>query len=134
MYKYEFKLYSMKLLDKRVERSTSLFAIGIFLLLLPIYGLLSGTAISVGLYGSNYQEIRIDADVHRYWFIIYIELFVSLSMVVLSYIHFPLYEHYYLKLINYRDNNKTLFVLLMFVLVPIVVTFLIVLIMYALDT
>ncbi len=124
----------MKLLDKRAERLTSLFTVGIFLLILPIYGFLSGTAISVGLYGSNYQEIHIDADAPRYWFIIYIELFVSLSMVVLSYIHFPLYEHYYSKLINYRENNKTLFIFLMFVLAPVVVTFFIVLIMYALDT
>ena len=121
----------MKFIDKRDERLSPLFNVGIFLLILPTFGLISGTAISVGIFGANYQEISIVDDADRYWFTIYVELIVSFTMVVLSYIRFPIYEFYYGKILSFRESNKLLFFVLAFVLIPILVTGLVIFIMHA---
>ncbi len=123
----------MNFIEKRVVKSSTLFNVGIFLLLLPLFGLITGTAISIGIYGSNYQEFSIIDDTDRYWFTINLELLVSFTMVFLSYVKFPIYEHYYGKLLSYRESNKVKFIVLTFVLTPIVITCLIVLIMYTRD-
>ena len=123
----------MNFIEKRVVKSSILFNVGIFLLLLPLFGLITGTAISIGIYGSNYQEFSIIDDADRYWFTIKLELFISFFMVFLSYVKFPIYEHYYGKLLSYRERNKVKFFVLAFVLTPIVITCLIALIMYTRD-
>ena len=123
----------MKFVIKRDKKCSVLFNVGVTLMLLPIFGMLSGTAVSLGIYGANYQEFSIVDEPDRYWFTIYIELIVSFTMIALSYIRFPIYEAYYGKLLGYRERNKICFILLAYVLVPILAACLIVFIMYLAD-
>ena len=74
----------MNLIELRNKIDTAILSAALTIAIMPFFGLLSGTAISVGLYGANYQEISLQDEPERYWFIIKIEFAVVLLFLVLS--------------------------------------------------
>ena len=78
------------------------------------------------LYGANHKEIPLKFDPERYWFIIKIELAVTLCFLILSVFRFPIYEYMYRKITLFEEKNKILFYSLMFLGIPIFATILIV--------
>lgn len=115
----------MKLIVLRNKIDIAILRAALTIAILSFFGLFSGTAISVGLYGANYQEILLHDDPERYWFIIKIELAVTLWIVILSLFRFPIYEYMYRKISLFEEKNKILFYSLMFLGIPILATILI---------
>ncbi len=101
--------------------------------ILPIYGLLSETAISVGMYGANYEAIDLKNNPQHYWFIIKVEWYVVLWTFTLSFIRFPIIESAQKKISRYRKEHKIIFLLVAFLMIPIIATALIILIMAILQ-
>ncbi len=101
--------------------------------LLPIYGLLSNTAISVSVYGGNYEEAYLKDNPQRYWYIIKVEFYVALWIFIQSFIRFPFIESLQQRIINFRKNHKVIFLLIAFLIIPIIVTALIILAMVIIN-
>jgi len=119
----------MKLIKYRNKIDSVMLSAALMISVLPAIGLLSGTAISMGLYGTNYQEISLQDDPQGYWFTIKLELAVVLSMIFLSKFDFPLFAFAYERLLKFRKENLIFSYLLLFLVVPIFVITLIILIM-----
>ena len=117
----------MNIIELRNKNDTAILSAALTIAIMPFFGLLSGTAISVGLYGANYQEISLQDEPERYWFIIKIEFAVVLLFLVLSIFRSPVYEYMYRKIALFEEKNKVLFYLLMYLAVPISATFFILL-------
>lgn len=116
----------MKLVVLRNKIDIAILSVALTIAIMPIFGLFSGTAISVGLYGANYQEISLLDDPEQYWFIIKIELAVTICFIILYLLRFPMYEYMYRKISLFEEKNKILFYSLMFLGVPIFATIIIV--------
>jgi hypothetical protein len=116
----------MKLIVFRGKIDIAILSAALTIAIMPIIGLLSGTAISVGLYGANYQEISLQDNPGRYWFIIKVELAVVLWILALSLFRFPVFEQMHRQITLFEEKNKIFFISLMYLGVPVIATFLIV--------
>lgn len=119
----------MKLIKYRNKIDSAMLSAALMISVLPAIGLLSGTAVSFGLYGTNYQEISLVEDPEGYWFTIKLELAVIASMIFLSKFDFPLFAFAYEKLLKFRKENLIFSYFLLYLVVPIFVIFIIILLM-----
>jgi len=119
----------MKLIKYRNKIDSAMLSAALMISVLPAIGLLSGTAVSFGLYGTNYQEISLVEDPEGYWFTIKLELAVIASMIFLSKFDFPLFAFAYEKLLKFRKENLIFSYFLLYLVVPIFVISLIILLM-----
>lgn len=119
----------MKLIKYRNKIDSAMLSAALMISALPAIGLLSGTAISFGLYGNNYQEISLVEDPEGYWFTIKLELTVIASMIFLSKFDFPLFAYTYEKLLKFRRENIIFSYFLLYLVVPIFVVSLIIFLM-----
>lgn len=119
----------MKLIKYRNKIDGAMLSAALMISALPAIGLLSGTAVSFGLYGTNYQEISLVEDPEGYWFTIKLELAVIASMIFLSKFDFPLFAFAYEKLLKFRKENLIFSYFLLYLVVPIFVIFIIILLM-----
>jgi len=107
-------------IDKAYVGAASIIAI------MPIIGLLTGTAISMGYNGINYQEVTMTDDLDKYWFIINVEFIVVLCMALLSKLDFPLIEAAYQRILMFRNAHKVKAYIILYLIIPILaVTFII---------
>lgn len=117
---YYFEI-TMKFIETK-KINLMIVSAAIVLAILPVIGLITGAAISPGLFGANYQEIDLINNPDRYWFIIKIEIFVAFYTFFLSFVSFPYFSMVYSKVILYRSKNRIKFFFVMFLGVPILIT------------
>jgi len=110
-----------KVIEPRNKIEQGMFMAALTLAILPIIGLVSGTAISMGLHGVNYQEATLQDNPSQYWFLIKIELAVVFSMLFLSKFRFPLIESAYQGVLNFKEGHKIVFFIIFYLAIPIVV-------------
>jgi hypothetical protein len=110
-----------KVIEPRNKIEQGMFMAALTLAILPIIGLVSGTAISMGLHGVNYQEATLQDNPSQYWFLIKIELAVVFSMLFLSKFRFPLIESAYQRVLNFKEGHKIVFFMIFYLAIPIVV-------------
>lgn len=111
----------MKIIESRKKIDTVILSVGFIIALMPAIGLFTGTAFSMGLHGSNYQEASLIDNPSRYWFLIKVQCVVVLSFVFLSIFRFPLFEAGYQKILDFKQGNRVIFFLIFFVAIPILV-------------
>jgi len=111
----------MKLIQIRKNICLPILAAAIFIAMLPLIGLLTGTAFSTGLYGANYQEASLDTDPRRYWFMIKLELAIVAFLLFRAKFTFPLFHATYVAILNFRENHKFIANFILYLIVPVIV-------------
>ncbi len=109
------------LIEPRNKIDQGMFMAALTLAILPIIGLLSGTAISMGLHGVNYQEASLQDNPSQYWFLIKLELAIVFSMLFLSKFRFPLIESTYQGILNFKEGHRIVFFIIFYLAIPIAV-------------
>ncbi len=123
----------MKLIKVRDSIDKAHIGAASMIAILPIIGLLTGTAISMGYNGINYQEIAMSDDPDKYWFIIKWEITVALLMALLSKLDFPLIEAAYQKILMFRNELKFTAYIILFIIIPILAVGFIILLLFLFD-
>lgn len=123
----------MQLIKLRDKLDKGILGGAIALSLLPIIGLLSGTAISMGIYGSNFQSFSLAENPQQYWFTIKIELFIAFFCTALAKLEFPLLNAGYQKILHFRQTHKLLAYLTLYLVIPVLVVALCLWLLYLFD-
>lgn len=114
-------------IDKAYMSAASMIAI------MPIIGLLTGTAISMGYNGINYQEVTMTDDLDKYWFIINVEFIVVFCMALLSKLDFPLIEAAYQRILMFRNAHKFRAYIILYLIIPILAVTFIIFLLFLFD-
>ena len=123
----------MKLIQLRSNFNYIIFCAAITLSLLPIYGLLTGVAISIDRFGGNLSKYTLINEPDMYWFLIKVQILVVSSVIIYSFVKFPFIENCYSKICEYRLQHKIKFFLLFFIGIPIFITLIILFILHAVN-
>ena len=118
----------MKLYEFKNKVDLVIVSAALTIAILPVFGLISESAISFGLYGVNYKKVALEDDPQRYWFIIKLEFAVVLWLLTSSVIRFPFIESAQTKIVLFRKKNRVTFFFVTFLIIPVIVTGLIILI------
>ena len=111
----------MKLVKWRKRPDKVILSVSVLLALMPLWGLLTGTAFSLGAYGSNYHEFGLAQEPDRFWFLIKVQGAIWAYVVMLAFVDFPLIKHLYERLIAFKNQHKIISYLTLYLLVPIIV-------------
>ncbi|MGI2180300.1 hypothetical protein [Shewanella frigidimarina] len=111
----------MKIVKARDRINKAILGAALTLAIMPIIGLLTGTAFSMGLYGINYEEVSLQNNPEQYWFVIKLETSVVLFIVFRAKFTFPLFDSIYQALLTFRDKYKLIAYLLLYLATPILV-------------
>tara|TARA_R110002033_G_scaffold50855_1_gene98006 strand:- start:323 stop:697 length:375 start_codon:yes stop_codon:yes gene_type:complete len=111
----------MKIVKARDKMNKAILGAALTLAIMPIIGLLTGTAFSMGLYGVNYQEASLHNNPEQYWFVIKLETTIVLFIFFRAIFTFPLFGSIYQALLIFRENNKFIAYLILYLAIPILV-------------
>lgn len=108
----------MKLIEVRNRVDKGILGAALILTSMPIIGLLTGTAFGT-TYTQGYFEALLSVNSDKYWFIITLESLVVVYCLILAYFDFPLIKNLYQRLENFKERNKVIYYLGIYLLVPI---------------
>ncbi len=111
----------MKIIKARNKVDKAILTAALILAIMPVMGLLTGTAFSMGLYGVNYQEATLQYNPEQYWFVIKLELTVVLFIMCRAKFNLPLFDAAYQRLITFKNDNKFIAYTLLYLVIPICV-------------
>lgn len=123
----------MKIIKLRERVDQGMLCVAFIFAIMPVIGLVTGTAFSPGIFGSNYQEASLGNNSDRYWFFIKSELGIVLFILFRAKFEFPLIYTLYQNLLNFKDNNKVLAYTILYLIVPVAVVALCLLLIYLFD-
>jgi len=123
----------MKIIKARDRIDKVILGAALTLAIMPAIGLLTGTAFSMGLYGVNYQEASLQDNPAQYWFVIKLELTVVFLIAFKAKFTFPLFDDAYQKILNFKENNKIVAYIVLYLIVPILVVTLCLFLIYLLS-
>lgn len=123
----------MKLIKVRDSIDGAHIGAASIIAIMPIIGLLTGTAISMGYNGINYQEVAMSEDPDKYWFTIKWEFIVVFFMALLSKLDFPLIDAAYQRILMFRNAHKFKAYIILFLIIPILAVVVIILLLYLFD-
>jgi len=120
----------MKIIELRSQVDKVFLLCACLFALMPIYGLVTGTAFPQGR--STIEPI-LQTNPDRYWYIIKLEGYVVAGMLIRSIVVFPLIDAAYQRLLRYRDEHKVIAYLLLYLVTPIVVVIFLLSLLYYFD-
>ena len=120
----------MKIIALRLQIDKGFLACACLFALMPIYGLITGTAFPQGR-STIEPSLLINPD--RYWFIIKLECYIVGVMLIRSIVVFPLIYAVYQTILRYRDEHKVIAYLLLYLITPIVVVIFLLSLLYYFD-
>jgi uncharacterized membrane protein YkvI len=111
----------MKIIKTRDKVDKGILVATLILAVLPVIGLLSGVATSMGLYGMNYQEVALLDNPEDYWYIIKLELSVVFCGFIKATYCFPLFDAAYQRILLFKQDKTFIAYTLLYIAIPICV-------------
>ena len=109
----------MRVIKAREHINKEMLFASVLLATLPVIGLLSGEAISMGIYGANYQEVSLQGNPSEYWFIIKLELIVVFFFLIKAKFCFPLFDAAYQNVLRFKRENTFIAYTLLYLVIPV---------------
>jgi len=110
----------MKLIEIRDRVDKGILGAALILTSMPVIGLLTGTAFGT-TYTQGYFEALLSVNSDKYWFIITLESLLAMYCLFLAYFDFPLIKKLYEKLGEFKEKNRVIYYLGIYLILPIII-------------
>jgi hypothetical protein len=111
----------MKIIKARDKIDKEILVATLILAVLPVIGLFSGIATSMGLYGMNYQEVALQDHPEEYWYVIKLEFSVVFCGFIKAKFCFPIFDAAYQRILLFKQKNTFIAYTLLYLVIPIFV-------------
>jgi len=108
----------MKLIEVRSRVDKGILGAALILASMPVIGLLTGTAFGT-TYTQGYFEALLSVNSDKYWFIITLESLIAIYCIFLAYFDFPLIKNLYERLERFKEKNKIIYYVGIYLILPI---------------